>query len=139
LLSLPDYPCPRIQAVGISHHGGGSGSRSLLGQRAFRPGVSSILGRGSVIRSTNFGSLIARAAAHTLAPYWFSSTTVPIPLRILRCQIPFTHIGYTFVSHSRGFSYYRPHFSFSVPHLGFADGNFLHDSSVTLVSLLYHL
>ncbi len=25
---VPSYPCPRILAVGISHHGGGSGSRS---------------------------------------------------------------------------------------------------------------
>src|SRR5216683_5867151 len=35
---VPGYPCPQILAVGISHHGGGSGSRSprvrLIGDRA---------------------------------------------------------------------------------------------------------
>ena len=54
-LSLSIYPCPQILAVGISHHGGGSGSRSPAPRQ-----ISTLVVRISILHHREFCALICR-------------------------------------------------------------------------------
>ena len=85
LLSFPGYPCPQIHAVGISHRGGGSGSRS--------PEKSHFLLAQALRRHS--GAPLCVLICHALSQRvpWPSHPRICISLSIPRSLIP--HMSYT--------------------------------------------